>query len=85
MDLIKEFEEAVVQSRQLPAQANEILLKLYSLYKQATEGDVNTEAPVNPFDIPAQAKYKAWNGLKGKSQNEAMREYIILVKDLSVL
>ena len=40
------FEQAVIDSKQLPEKpSNEMLLQLYSFYKQATEGDVSGEAP----------------------------------------
>ncbi|MEE6186530.1 hypothetical protein PIECOFPK_02521 [Mycovorax composti] len=61
---------------------NQTLLKLYALYKQASIGDININPPSNPFDIVAMAKYNAWQELKGKSQEDAMREYIQLVEQL---
>lgn len=79
----KDFENAVAQSRQLPKQSNENLLLLYSLYKQATEGDVNEEKPSNPFDFVGNAKYNAWEKLSGTSKEEAQKKYIDLVKELS--
>jgi diazepam-binding inhibitor (GABA receptor modulator, acyl-CoA-binding protein) len=57
-------------------------LQLYSLYKQATEGDVQGEAPSNPFDFVGKAKYEAWAGLQGKSKEDAMQEYVNLVQTL---
>ena len=50
--------------------SNEELLKLYGLYKQAT-------------DFKAAAKYNSWLSLKGKSQEEATQEYIDFVGNLS--
>ena len=83
MERIQQFEKAVSDSKTLSQKpSNEILLKLYSLYKQATEGDINTEPPANPFDFVSKAKYEAWNSLKGKSKDEAMDEYTILVDKL---
>jgi diazepam-binding inhibitor (GABA receptor modulating acyl-CoA-binding protein) len=82
MDLNQEFQEAVVKSKQLPNQSNENLLKIYSLYKQATEGDVNIDKPSNPFDMVGNAKYNAWDKLKGISKEEAMKQYVDLVKSL---
>jgi diazepam-binding inhibitor (GABA receptor modulating acyl-CoA-binding protein) len=82
MDLLKEFEESVVKSKQLPSQTNENLLKLYSLYKQATEGDVNIDKPTNMFDIVGNSKYNAWEKLKGLGKEDAMKNYINLVKEL---
>lgn len=62
--------------------SNEELLKLYGLYKQATEGDNETERP-GGFDFKAAAKYNAWLNFKGKSKHEATEEYISLVEELS--
>jgi len=43
-DLKDAFEKAVAESKQLPSKPdNETLLSLYSLYKQATEGDINAQ------------------------------------------
>ncbi len=85
MDLRQEFEQATVESKQLSEKpSNESLLQLYSLYKQATAGDVNTDPPANPFDFVAKAKYEAWSNLKGKPMETAMKEYIDLVKKLKV-
>jgi acyl-CoA-binding protein len=82
MDLQQQFEQAVADSKSLTERpSNETLLQLYSLYKQATEGDVNGDAP-NMFDFVAKAKYEAWSSLKGKSQGDAMTDYINLVKKL---
>lgn len=83
MDLNKEFQEATIRAKQLPQQSNENLLKLYSLYKQATEGDITGEKPPNPFDFVNTAKYNAWADLKGLSMQEAKIKYITLVNDLS--
>jgi len=83
MDLQKQFEDAVANSKTLSEKpSNEILLQLYSLYKQATTGDVNTEPPSNPFDFVNKAKYDAWVSLKGKNKETAMQEYVDLVNKL---
>ncbi|MGF7073448.1 acyl-CoA-binding protein [Mucilaginibacter sp. 3215] len=83
-DLNSAFEEAVKQSKQLPSKPdNETLLRLYSLYKQATEGDINTENPPGMFDFVAKAKYDAWLKQKGTTGDHAMQQYIQLVTQLS--
>jgi diazepam-binding inhibitor (GABA receptor modulator, acyl-CoA-binding protein) len=82
MDLTQQFQETAAKSKQLPNQSNENLLKLYSLYKQATEGDVNIEKPANPFDMVGTAKFNAWDKLKGISKEDAMKMYIEVVKSL---
>jgi diazepam-binding inhibitor (GABA receptor modulator, acyl-CoA-binding protein) len=83
MQILEQFESAVAESKTLTQKpSNDTLLQLYSLYKQATEGDINTEPPANPFDFVSKAKYEAWLGLKGKAREEAMQEYIDLVTKL---
>lgn len=83
MEQQQQFEAAVAASKTLTQKPdNETLLQLYSLYKQATEGDVNTAPPTNPFDFVAKAKYSAWENLKGKSSAAAAQEYIDLVARL---
>lgn len=83
MELKEIFEQAVANSKTLSQKPdNETLLNLYSLYKQATEGDSTGEAPSNPFDFVAKAKYNAWQEQKGKSKDAAMQEYIDLVTKL---
>lgn len=82
MDVKALFEQAASESKSLSSKpSNETLLNLYSLYKQATEGDVNVEPPAM-FDFVAKAKYEAWSSLKGKTQEAAMQEYIKLVDKL---
>jgi len=83
MQLQELFEKAVTESKELPSKPdNETLLKLYALYKQGTEGDINTEPPSNPFDFVSKAKHNAWSDLKGKTKDVAMSEYIALVNQL---
>jgi diazepam-binding inhibitor (GABA receptor modulator, acyl-CoA-binding protein) len=78
----EEFEQAVAQSKQLTERpSNDVLLQLYSFYKQATEGDVNTDRP-GGFDFKNIAKWDAWKKLEGKSQEEAREEYVQLVNSL---
>jgi len=83
MDIKEQFEKAVLESKSLSQKPdNETLLQLYSLYKQATEGDVNTEAPANMFDFVNKAKHDAWSALKGKPSELAMEDYVALVNRL---
>ena len=82
MELKETFEQAVADSKTIPSRPdNETLLRLYSLYKQATEGDINTEPP-GMFDFVAKAKYDAWTKLKGVSSEDAMQQYIAVVEEL---
>lgn len=82
-ELLNQFETAVAASKNLTERpSNEILLQLYSLFKQASEGDNQGEPPSNPFDIVNRAKFEAWTAIKGKTKEAAMQEYIDLVKKL---
>ncbi|WP_179413284.1 acyl-CoA-binding protein [Mucilaginibacter sp. E4BP6] len=82
MELKENFDKAVVESKQISSRPdNETLLQLYSLYKQATEGDINSDPP-GMFDFVAKAKYDAWTKLKGTSADDAMHQYIAVVDGL---
>lgn len=81
-DLKKRFEKAVADSKSLPEKPdNQTLLQIYSLYKQATAGDVEGKRP-GFGDMVGRAKWDAWNTLKGKSADEAMQEYVDLIEGL---
>jgi diazepam-binding inhibitor (GABA receptor modulating acyl-CoA-binding protein) len=84
MSLQEEFEQAIRESKELTKRPdNETLLRLYSLYKQATEGDLSNSTPTPAmFDFVANAKYSAWKALKGTSQDEAMQQYIGIFAEL---
>lgn len=83
MDIQKQFEEAVADSKTLSEKpSNDTLLKLYALYKQGTQGDVDSDPPGNPFDFVAKAKYEAWMAQKGKTKEAAMKDYVDLVQYL---
>ena len=59
----------------------ENLLKLYALFKQATEGDVQGERP-GMMDLKGRAEFDAWAGLQGLSGHQAMQDYVDLVESL---
>jgi acyl-CoA-binding protein len=82
MALVDDFNAAVAGSKNLTTRpSNEDLLELYALFKQATEGDVSGEKPMG-FDFKAVAKYSAWEGKKGVGKEQAMTDYIALMKRL---
>lgn len=81
-DLKKTFEDAVAASKTLSERPdNTTLLKLYSLYKQASEGDVQGKRP-GFTDMIGRAKFDAWAELKGTAPDAAMQTYIDLVEAL---
>lgn len=76
------FNKAVADSKKLPERPdNKTLLKIYALYKQATEGDNEGKRP-GITDMVGRAKHDAWAALAGKSANEAMQEYVDLIESL---
>lgn len=82
-DLKAKFEAAAVAAKQTRKKPdNTTLLRLYSYYKQATEGDVKGERP-GGFDFVGAAKYDAWSKLKGSSKDEAMQNYVKQVEKLN--
>ncbi|KAK6455136.1 acyl CoA binding protein-domain-containing protein [Scheffersomyces xylosifermentans] len=64
----------------LPRPPAENRIKLYGLYKQATEGDVDGIMPrpvgFTPEDEGAKKKWDAWKREQGLSKTEAKRRYI---------
>jgi diazepam-binding inhibitor (GABA receptor modulator, acyl-CoA-binding protein) len=78
----EEFLKAVAKSKELTKRpSNEELLQLYALFKQATDGDVSGDRP-GGFDFKAIAKFDAWAEVKGKSKEDAMKDYIALMSRL---
>lgn len=81
-DLKARFERAVAESKSLPERPdNATLLRIYALYKQATAGDVAGQRP-GFGDLVGRAKWDAWNGLKGRDPQAAMRDYVDLIESL---
>jgi acyl-CoA-binding protein len=82
MTLEEKFEDAQKRVKTLPtAPSSETLLELYSLYKQATLGDVSGKRP-GFIDFKGQAKYDAWAARKGTATADAMQAYVALVDRL---
>ena len=82
MSLQARFEQAVIDSKQLPEKPdNMTLLKIYALYKQASSGDVDGKRP-GFTDMVGRAKWDAWNELKGTTGDTAKQDYIDLIESL---
>ncbi|CAI4233268.1 unnamed protein product [Auanema sp. JU1783] len=86
MSLNEKFDAAVEIIQKLPKEgpvstSNDQKLKFYSLFKQATIGEVNTERP-GIFSIVERKKWDSWNGLKGTSQDDAKLEYIKVLNEM---
>lgn len=81
-DLQAQFKKAAEEVMELPERPdNKTLLKLYGLYKQATEGNLKGKRP-GFTDVKGRAKYDAWARYRGKSQEWAMEKYVKLVTAL---
>lgn len=77
-----DFAQALIDVKALSSRPdNDTLLRLYALYKQATDGDVNGPQP-GFFDFVGTAKHAAWTKLHGMSRPDAQRQYIALVRQL---
>lgn len=79
-DLKKKFAAAaanVTKAKKDPG--NDMKLKLYAHYKQATEGDVAGDKP-GFTEFVNRAKYEAWAKLKGTPTDKAMEAYVKLVE-----
>ena len=81
-DLTADFDAAVARSKNLAERPdNPTLLKIYALYKQATQGD-NAEKRPGFSDVVARAKWDAWTKLKGTAGDAARQQYIDLITSL---
>jgi acyl-CoA-binding protein len=93
MDLQQQFDAAVQQVNNLPdATAAQHMTELYGLYKQATEGDENMKSgEVDPDAAdqasgPAglsQAQWESWDKYKGLSEEDAKRQYVAKVAEIT--
>lgn len=83
-NLKQQFEAAVAKVRNAPTDGafkpgNDYKLKMYALYRQATDGDVQGKRP-GMLDLIGRYKYDAWAAVKGLSPDEAMQRYIAEVE-----
>ncbi|CAD5210568.1 unnamed protein product [Bursaphelenchus okinawaensis] len=61
---------------------NDVKLKVYGLFKQATVGDATGDRP-GALNFVARAKYDSWNTYKGLSKEEARAKYVSLITELA--
>ncbi|MBA3456511.1 MAG: acyl-CoA-binding protein [Deltaproteobacteria bacterium] len=77
-DLAQRFADAQAKIKPVTGLANDVMLAMYALYKQATTGNATGDRP-GMLDIRGRAKYDAWAKHKGMSKDAAMEAYIALV------
>ncbi len=83
MTLDEKFDDAQRRVKTMPrAPANDLLLELYGLYKQGSQGDAAGKRP-GMLDIRGRAKFDAWDARKGMSRDAAKEAYVALVDRLT--
>lgn len=80
MSLEEKFNAAVNVIRSLPKSgsyqpSNELMLRFYSYFKQATEGPCDKPKP-GFWDVVNRAKWESWNRLGNMTRDEAMQAYV---------
>ncbi|KAM6953844.1 enoyl-CoA delta isomerase 2-like [Aplochiton taeniatus] len=79
---VEQFNQAKSQMGTLNKDpGNEAKLKIYALFKQATQGPCNTPKP-GMLDFINKAKWDAWKSLGSISQEEARQNYVDLIGSL---
>ncbi|MBI1771984.1 MAG: acyl-CoA-binding protein [Burkholderiales bacterium] len=82
MSLQEQFTQAQADSKNLPERPdNMTLLKIYALFKKGSAGDATGDRP-GMTDFVGRAKFDAWAGLKGTTQETAMQQYVDLINEL---
>ena len=81
-DIDARFAQAQEDVKQLPERpGNLTLLRLYALFKQATDGDAGETRP-GMTDIVGRYKHDSWAALRGMPQEAARDAYVALVESL---
>ncbi len=76
------FQEAADRVKTLPTRpSDDEMLRLYGLYKQATEGDITSERP-GFWNLVKKAKWDSWKSFEGYDVKTAKKEYINTVLEL---
>uniref|UniRef100_A0A4W6FVF7 Enoyl-CoA delta isomerase 2 n=1 Tax=Lates calcarifer TaxID=8187 RepID=A0A4W6FVF7_LATCA len=79
---VEQFEQAKNKLSTLKKDpGNEVKLKIYALFKQATQGPCNTPKP-GMLDFVNKVKWDAWKSLGSISQDEARQQYCDLIGSL---
>lgn len=80
-DLENDFQQKAEKIKSLPEMSDGDKLYFYKYYKQATQGDNQTEKP-GFFDFVGKTKWNAWESVKGTPKENAMHEYIMKANEL---
>ena len=74
------FEGACAVAKKLTPSTSD-QLRLYGLFKQATQGDVTAGKPY-AWDVTGRAKWTAWKSRAGLEAGEARAAYVDVVREL---
>ena len=80
-ELQRKFDKYIHKVKKLESVSDKDKLYLYAHYKQATEGD-NTRPKPSILKMVDSEKWRAWDALKGTSQETAIKNYVKKVKEL---
>ncbi|KAJ8010244.1 hypothetical protein DPEC_G00072990 [Dallia pectoralis] len=79
---VEEFNHAKTRMGKLKNDpGNEAKLRIYALFKQATQGPCNTPKP-GMLDFVGKVKWDAWKSLGSVSQDDARQQYVDLIESL---
>lgn len=82
MTIEQQFEQAQQDvAGFLPQDDRLTMLRLYTLYKQATHGDASGKRPSITQPVK-RIQWDAWYELRGMTQQQAMEGYVALVESL---
>lgn len=82
MSLNEQFADAQKLAKQISSRpSNQELLDMYSLFKQASDGDVTGKRP-GMMDFKRRAMFDAWAAKKGMATSDAQEKYVELVNRL---
>jgi diazepam-binding inhibitor (GABA receptor modulator, acyl-CoA-binding protein) len=82
MAVSEDFAQAQVDVQGLAQRpGNDVLLRLYALYKQGTLCDATGNRP-GMFDLVGRSKYDAWKAMAGTAPEDAQQQYVDLVRRL---
>ncbi|XP_056262005.1 acyl-CoA-binding domain-containing protein 7 isoform X2 [Pseudoliparis swirei] len=82
MSNLEEFQKMAEDVKKVKTRpADQELLDLYGLYKQAMVGEIDIEKP-GMTNLKGKAKWDAWNSRNGMSKDDAMTAYVTLAKEV---
>lgn len=79
--LVEEIKEGGPQRPTIDKQSTDVKLRIYGLGRQGKFGNCTDPKP-GMFAIKEKKKWEAWTAIKDMEQDEAKKQFIILVKSV---